>query len=54
MIKCKQSLLLLVTISLGLIPRVPEVFFSVSWEVRIKTSGNDGHLTDRAAPIGFM
>ena len=34
------------------LPRVPEAFFSVSWE-RKKTSGNGGQLTDRAAPIGF-
>ena len=34
------------------VPRVSEVFFSVSWEGK-KTSGNAGQLTDRAAPMGF-
>ena len=36
----------------GLLPRVPEVFFSVSWEGK-KTSGNGDQLTDRATPIGL-
>ena len=34
------------------LPRVPEVFFSVSLEGK-KTTGKGGQLTDRAAPIGF-
>ena len=35
-----------------MLPRVPDVFSSVSWEGK-KKSGNGGQLTDCAAPIGF-